>query len=203
MKSTIPLADGHTVEFESGDAAAAEADAAILRGRTYPDLSFLGEVRTVVDIGAGSGAATVCFARRHPHATIHAVEVDTAQASLLRANTATLDGVELHDTLPSPDWTEAHNLDHIDVVKVSTPDADEVLGSLAHVLSTVKVVHVGYDSRATARRLERRFADTHDLYIGIMYLDDGECIYLRRDLADLPEATEHLRTQLAAGLRRG
>jgi hypothetical protein len=61
------------------------------------------------------------------------------------------------------------------------------------LLPTVKVLYVEYDSRQSRRDIGRLVDDTHDLYRGAMFLDQGECIYLRRDLADTNEAREHLR----------
>jgi hypothetical protein len=50
--------------------------------------------------------------------------------------------------------------------------------------------------------LDHLLDETHELYGGKMLLDQGECIYLRGDLADLDQATEMLGELLAATVRR-
>jgi FkbM family methyltransferase len=46
----------------------------IWSGRTYPPIPFTGPIRTIVDVGANVGAATVYFALTHPEARIFAFE---------------------------------------------------------------------------------------------------------------------------------
>jgi hypothetical protein len=65
--------------------------------------------------------------------------------------------------------------------------------SLAPLLPSVKVLYLEYDSRAARKTLADLIEPTHELYTGMEFLDQGECIYLRADLADLPEA--HARLQ--------
>ena len=68
----------------------------------------------------------------------------------------------------------------------------DVLESLAAVLPTVKVLYVEYDSVPRGGPSRRCCCPTHELYSGRVLLDQGEIVYLRADLADLPAATEHL-----------
>lgn len=69
---------------------------AILNGTTYPEITDVGEVRTIVDIGANVGAASIMFAARHPQATIHACEPGPQPRAVLDRNVATLDRVRVH-----------------------------------------------------------------------------------------------------------
>ena len=75
-----------------------------------------------------------------------------------------------------------------------------MLEGLAALLPTVKVVFVEYDSRHARKALGRLLDATHELYVGNMFLDQGECTYLRADVAELDAATEHLRLAFAAAL---
>ena len=68
----------------------------------------------------------------------------------------------------------------------------EVLSSLSAHLPEVKVIYLEYGSRELRRSIERLLDPTHDLYLGEMSLDQGEVVYVRRDLAALPEARERL-----------
>ena len=79
-------------------------------------------------------------------------------------------------------------------------NAQKVASGLADLLPTVKVLFVEYDSRHARRALGRLLDATHELYIGNMFLDQGECTYLRADVAELDAATEHLRRAFAAAL---
>ena len=78
-----------------------------------------------------------------------------------------------------------------------------MLESLAPLLPTVKVLYVEYDSRQARRALARLLDPTHELYVGKMFLDQGECTYLRSDFASDPAATEWLRSRLVASADDG
>lgn len=69
---------------------------AILNGATYPEIPDIGEVKTIVDIGANVGAASVMFAARYPNATIHACEPGPQPRGVLDRNVATLDRVRVY-----------------------------------------------------------------------------------------------------------
>jgi FkbM family methyltransferase len=90
-------------------------------------------------------------------------------------------------------WSREQGIDAIDILKVDVEGLEpQVLGSLSHLLPTVKACYLEYDSRQDRREIAALFAPTHELYVGMMFLDQGECIYLRKDIADQPEATAHL-----------
>jgi FkbM family methyltransferase len=98
-------------------------------------------------------------------------------------------------------WAEEHGIDRIDVLKVDVEGAEvEVISSLAPLLPTVKVLYLEYDSRHARHALAGMLAATHELYLGLEFLDQGEVVYLRSDLADLPEASDHLRRIFMASL---
>ena len=85
----------------------------------------------------------------------------------------------------------------IDVLKIDVEGCEiGVLEGLADLLPTVKVLYVEYDSRQSRRDIESMLDATHELYTGMLFLDQGECIYLRKDLADRDAATEFLRELL-------
>ncbi len=65
----------------------------ILSGRTYPHVHFVNDIRTIVDVGANVGAATVFFAAHYPHVKIFACEPATPPFSLLRQNVALFSNV--------------------------------------------------------------------------------------------------------------
>ena len=94
-------------------------------------------------------------------------------------------------------WAAEHGIERIDVLKVDVEV--EVLESLADLLPTVKVLYVEYGSREIRRDIARLVDPTHELYDGVMYLDQGECVYLNRELVDLDAATTHLRQAFTAG----
>jgi FkbM family methyltransferase len=69
----------------------------ILAGETYPQLPSIEGVRTVVDVGANCGAASVYFARCYPKATIHALEPGAAAFELLARNAQHYDNIRVHN----------------------------------------------------------------------------------------------------------
>jgi FkbM family methyltransferase len=62
----------------------------VLSGKSYPRLPLAGQVRTIVDVGANVGAATVYFALQFPGANICAFEPSPECFALLTANTRDL-----------------------------------------------------------------------------------------------------------------
>jgi hypothetical protein len=94
----------------------------------------------------------------------------------------------------SGSWAAEQGLDHIDILKVDVEGCElDVLTSLAPLLPTVKVLFVEYDGRQARRDIDHLLAPTHELYLArMLLLDQGECLYLRKDLADHPGAVERL-----------
>lgn len=92
-------------------------------------------------------------------------------------------------------WAAEHGIDAIDVRKLDVEGCEvDVLTSLAPLLPTVKLLYVEYDSRLARRQIDDLLRATHDFYFGMfLALDQGECIYLRRDLVDHPDAAITLR----------
>jgi FkbM family methyltransferase len=125
---------------------------------------------------------------------------DLGKASVIRRG-VNLDASEPVELRAGGAWAADHAIDRIDILKVDVEGSEvEVLEGLADLLPTVKVLFVEYDSRHARRALCRLLDATHELYIGNMFLDQGECTYLRTDVADLGAATEHLRRAFAAAV---
>lgn len=236
MQISVRADDGERIEFECADNEASRwTCTAILRGKTYPYLPFVEDVRVVFDVGANCGAATVHLARHYPHARVHAFEPGSEARAILERNVARYPNVTVHPVgLFSADrdaklykgdrdlgqssifprsgnldehepvrlrdaggWAREHGIDRVDVLKVDVEGCEvDVIESLRDLVPTVKVLYVEYDSRGSRRALNRLLDDTHDLFVGTMLLDQGECVYLRRDLAELDDATERLRELL-------
>jgi FkbM family methyltransferase len=115
---------------------------------------------------------------------------DSITGSVYRRET-NADESELVALRAAGPWVRSHGIDRIDVLKVDVEGAEaDVISSLHELLPTVKALYLEYDSRAARRDLEALVEPTHELYVGVMYLDQGECIYLRRDVADDPRARE-------------
>jgi len=97
--------------------------AAILQGQTYPHVPDIGSVRTIVDIGANVGAASVALAARYANAVIHAFEPGPAPRELLQGNTAWLERIRVHP----------YGLhDHDEVVKLYRSRWDPMSASIAN-----------------------------------------------------------------------
>jgi hypothetical protein len=195
MKFTAAGDDGTPIDFECGDTTTSRCDA-ILQGKTYPYLPFVSDVRVVFDAGAGCGAASVHFARHYPDAEIHAFEPGSEAQSFLQRNVSRYANVRVHQMgLHAIDqWTAEHSIERTDVLKLAVARSDvSVLESLTALLPTVKVLYVEYGSRQIRRDIARLVDATHELYTGVMFLDQGQCVYLGRDLVDLGAAVDHLK----------
>jgi len=105
-----------------------------------------------------------------------------------------LDESELVELRAAAGWAAEQGITRIDVLKLDVELCEvDVLESLVDLLPTVKVLYVEYGSRQIRRDIERILDATHELYEGVMYLDQGECIFIRKDLADLDAAHEFLK----------
>jgi FkbM family methyltransferase len=58
----------------------------ILAGLTYPHIPWVGDVRTVVDVGANCGAASTWFSHLYPRATVWALEPGAVPFQLIERN---------------------------------------------------------------------------------------------------------------------
>jgi FkbM family methyltransferase len=67
----------------------------ILGGKTYPEVPFVTNVRTIIDVGANIGAAAAFLATTYPAATVYALEPATAAFALLQRNVETLSQVRI------------------------------------------------------------------------------------------------------------
>jgi FkbM family methyltransferase len=89
--------NGRDVELEtSNDMVSPGVTKGILRGETYRIIPDLGPVRTVLDVGANVGAASVLFACHYPDATIHSFEPGPQTYELLARNTAPFASIVTH-----------------------------------------------------------------------------------------------------------
>jgi FkbM family methyltransferase len=164
------------------------------------------------------GAAARAFLERNvaglPNVTVHPialadadattrlfhVEGDIGQASLLDSDDAV--GSEEVTVRAAGAWATEQGIDRIDILKVDVEGYEvAVLESLGALVAGTKVIHLEYDDRRARRRIEELLAPTHELYVGSVFLDQGECTYVRADLVADPEvARAHLRTVLASRL---
>jgi FkbM family methyltransferase len=89
---------GRTRRFHLFDTPIGRAvSAQVLSGESYPLIPFLANVRTILDIGANVGAASVYFALHYPSARVLAFEPDSACCRVLRENIVDLPLVRLFD----------------------------------------------------------------------------------------------------------
>lgn len=126
---------------------------------------------------------------------------DSIVGSVVRVDEA--GGSEEVELRAAGPWAAAEGIDRIDVLKLDVEGAEvEVVESLAPLLPGVQVIFVEYDSRQARHRLAELVEPTHELYAGVLFLDQGEATYLRRDLADQPAALEHLVERWHSGMSR-
>lgn len=129
------------------------------------------------------------------------VQGDIGQASLLDSSESI--GSEEVTVRAAGAWAAEHGIDRIDILKVDVEGYEmAVLESLGPLVSGAKVIYVEYDDRSARRRIEAMLAPTHELYLGTVFLDQGEVTYVRADLvADAEVARAHLRSVLADRVR--
>lgn len=159
--------------------------------------------------GREAGDYLVRNVAAHPNVTVHHVGLsdtdreatlflghdDIGQSSLVRADASAAVVEETITLRDARAWVTEAGLDHVDILKVDVEGHEvTVLEALRPILPTVKALYVEYDSRQARRAIEALLAETHELYLAmLMALDQGECLYVRRDLADHPEAQPRLR----------
>ena len=117
---------------------------------------------------------------------------DSGKSSVIRGawNTERSEEVTLRS---AASWASEHGIDAIDILKVDVEGLEvEVLTSLGDLVSSAKVVHVEYDSAQTRRDIATMIEPTHELFIGKLFLGQGEITYVRTDIAELPAASRWL-----------
>lgn len=88
---------GRPVRFECEQSiASAWVCRSILEGRTYPVLSFVDDVRVVLDVGANCGATSVYLALHHPDAAVHAFEPASGPRAICERNAAGYPNITVH-----------------------------------------------------------------------------------------------------------
>lgn len=201
----LPFVDDVQVVFDAGANCGA---ASVYFARHYP-----GAVIHAFEPGPDPLAILRRNAEHYPNVHVHPIGlhsrdqvvplykggVDQILGSIFRRdiNIDESDPVSLRAAGP---WAAEHEIDRIDVLKIDVEGCEvDVLESLADLMPTVKALYIEYDSRQARRDIERRLETTHELYTGVLLLDQGECVYVRKDLADLGSATAHLRHLVATG----
>lgn len=117
---------------------------------------------------------------------------DTGTASIVRSDWHR-DSFEIVQLRAGAGWANEHDIQRIDVLKVDVELSElDVLEGFGAFVPAVKAIYLEYGSRKLRRAIDRLLDPTHDLYLGEMSLDQGECVYVRRDLADLDAATTRL-----------
>ena len=215
MMITVEGDDGELIEFDADTPASSPTHTAILQGMTYPFLPFVDDVQVVFDVGANCGATSVHFARHYPDAAIHAFEPAADAAAYLERNLERVPNASVHrfgfdatdsqretvELRAAGPWARAQGIERIDILKLDAAGLEvDVLESLGEYLASVKVIYTEYESRAARRRIRDLVDATHELYIGELFLDQGDCIYLRKDFAALDVATQRLREIFVANL---
>jgi FkbM family methyltransferase len=196
----IPFVDDVDVVLDAGGNCGA---AAVHFARHYPDATI-----HTCEPGSRQRAHLDRNALLWPNIIVHPIALhshdgemplyqgddDSGMSSLTRSEYAT-ESFETATVCDAGGWATGIGLDHIDVMKLDVEGCEvDVLESLEALLPTIKVLYVEYDSRQARRAIDTILADTHDLYVGKVFLDQGEVIYLSKDQADRPIATDHLRT---------
>lgn len=98
MKNVSATVNGRDVELETfRDLFSADVTKGILAGDTYAIVPGLDDVRTILDVGANLGAASVLFACHYPDAIVHAFEPGPDTFDLFVKNTAPFPSVVPHN----------------------------------------------------------------------------------------------------------
>lgn len=126
---------------------------------------------------------------------------DDITASTTYREGVNVEASELVQVRDTSAWLAEHGIDRIDIVKLDVEGAEvEILRGLVPLLPTTKVLYVEYDSRDARRELDRLLEPTHELYAAaFLTLDQGECTYVRKDVADHPEAKPFLLRRFLSG----
>jgi FkbM family methyltransferase len=191
----LPFVDDVRVVFDVGANCGATT---VHFARHYPDAAVHSfepgsEPRAILERNAAAHANVTV----HPFGLYSVDEVvplykgdgDIGMASVFQRS-VNLDESEPVQLRIGAKFAAEHGIDHVDVLKIDVEGAEiGVLTGLASLLPTVKVLYVEYDSRHSRHEIDAILDNTHELYTGMLFLDQGECIYLRKDLADRATGT--------------
>jgi FkbM family methyltransferase len=108
---------------------------------------------------------------------------DAVTASIFRRagkNTEVTEDVQLRE---AGAWFAEQGIGSIDVLKVDAEGCEvQILESIRDLLAGVRVLYVEYDTFEARRQIDRLLESTHELCHGFCLLDQGEMIYVRRQL---------------------
>jgi FkbM family methyltransferase len=203
----LPFVDDVQVVFDVG---ANCGSVSVLFARHYPDAAIHS-----FEPGSEQRAYLERNVARYPNVSVHPIGLHATDqqvplyfgaennglASVTRRadNAAESEVVQLR---AAGAWAAEHAIDRIDILKVDVEGCEpDVLTSLTPLLPTVKVLYFEYDSRAARREIFEILRPTHELYRGFMFLEQGECIFVRRDLAEHPGANQRLLELFVAAAR--
>ena len=114
-------------------------------------------------------------------ATLYAGVHDAGTASIFERpgrNTKSSEEITLRE---ARGWLREQAIDSIDVLKVDVEGCEaEILENIRDTLPTVKALYVEYDSVSARREIDQWLEPTHELVHGVMFLDQGEVIYVHR-----------------------
>ena len=205
----LPFVDGVTVALDVGSNCGAMA---MHLARHYPGATVHAfepgaEARGYLERNTADLPSVVVhpfgLAAADATATLYLDAGDIGQASVL-APTGDGHHTEQVEIRSAAGWAAEAGIGQIDILKVDVEGCEvKVLEGLADLLPTVKVLYVEYDSRVARRAIEALLAPTHELYLAmLMALDQGECMYVRKDVADHPLAVDRLRAIFSRALDR-
>lgn len=142
----------------------------------------------------------VGLADRDEHVPLYHGVDDSITGSVLHRSVNRADS-ELIELRAAGPYLAGLGLERIDIMKLDVEGCEvPVLESIGSLIPTIKVLYVEYDSRRARRAIDDLLRDTHELYLAMMMaLDQGECIYVRSDIAEGLDGDEEIRRIFSQG----
>jgi FkbM family methyltransferase len=117
--------------------------------------------------------------------------IDAVTASVLPRARKNAEASEMIRLRNANAWASEHGITNIDLLKLDAEGCEvEILEAFGDLLAQIKVAYIEYDSAAARRRIDHLLDPSHELCQGLMFLDQGEMIYVSRSVLDADASTE-------------
>jgi FkbM family methyltransferase len=114
---------------------------------------------------------------------LYAGAIDAGTASIFPRHGRNTDASEEIQLRAAQAWLDEQGIESIDLLKVDAEGCEaDILEDIRDLLPGVSVIYVEYDSTEDRRRIDKLLEPTHDLCHGVLFLDQGEAIYVAREL---------------------
>jgi FkbM family methyltransferase len=114
-------------------------------------------------------------------APLYAGAIDAGTASIFPRDGRNTEASEEIELRAARAWLAEQGIESIDLLKVDAEGCEaDILENVGDMLPGISVIYVEYDTTEDRRRIDKLLEPTHDVCHGVLFLEQGEVIYVAR-----------------------